>query len=387
MKANLPVVLALLLVPPSAIADAALAAPPAPPREVAAIPVSLLYDMASGQVLQARQPDLRFVPASMAKVMTAYVAFEAMQRGTLGPARMFTVQEGTARVWNGRGTSMYLTGGTQVSADMLLRGIATASANDASVVLAEGYSGSVPAWTALMNAQARRLGMTRSHFATPNGWPDEGATYVSARDLVTLGEAMIAGHPGRYRTYFGQKRMAWGAVTLESHDPTVGVVPGADGIKTGHTGEAGYNFLGSAVRGERRLIMVIAGAKSGAERASASRALLEWGFTAWQARPLFAAGVPVAEAQVQDGAARSVPLTGRRAIMAALPAGSNAPVSLRITYRGPIIAPVAKGAKLAELEIRVGDLPPGHVPLYAARSVGKAGFFDRIYNGVAGLFS
>ena len=232
---------------------------PAPPGQIEAIPVSLLVDLGSGQVLHERSPDLRFVPASMTKVMTAYVAFELIAQGDLLPEQHFFVSPETAAKWNGKGTSMYLRGGESVSVDMLLHGIATASANDASIVLAEGFAGDVRTWTGLMNAQARRLGMEDSHFNTPNGWPDGGKTYVSAADLVKLARALITRHPALYRRYFGQKRMEWHHVTLQSHDPTVGVVAGADGIKTGYTREAGYNFLGSAERRGRRLVMVIGG--------------------------------------------------------------------------------------------------------------------------------
>lgn len=369
------------------IAGPVAAGTPAPPPEMANVPVGLLVDVNSGRTLYAREPDRRFLPASTTKVMTAFVAFEEMAKGRLTATQPFTVRNDTARLWNGRGTSLYLKAGTVIDAGTLLHGIATVSANDASVVLAEGYAADVGRWCALMNAQAQRLGMTNSHFATPNGWPDQGATYVSARDLVTLGEAMITRHPQLYRRYFGQKRTTWNGVTQESHDPTVGVVRGADGIKTGHTNEAGYNFLGSAERDGRRLIMVVAGAHSEAERASASRALLEWGFTEWRTRPLFAANKTIAQARVQGGDARQVPLVANRAVAAVLPKGEAGPITLKVTYDGPLVAPIAKGAKVAELEIGTGEGPPSRLPLFAGSAVGKAGPIDRLINGVAGLLS
>lgn len=368
-------------------AGQAAGSPPAPPAELARVPVGLLVDVNSGQTLYARQPDLRFLPASIAKVMTVYVAFEEMAAGRLPAAQPFTVAEATARQWNGRGSSLYLKGGKVVDADTLLHGIATVSANDAAVVLAEGYAADVTRWCALMNAQARRLGLANSHFATPNGWPDGGATYVTARDLVTLGEALITRHPNLYHRYFGLQRMTWDGVTQPSHNPILGIVPGADGIKTGHTNEAGFNFLGSAERGGRRLIMVVAGAQSEEERADASRALLEWGFSAWQARPLFAADAPVAEARVQEGDARGVPLVANRAVAAVIPTGTQGPIALKVIYKGPLVAPIAKGAQVAELEIRTAVGPPGRVPLFAGKTVGRAGPIDRLVNGLAGLFS
>lgn len=359
----------------------------APPVELARVPARLLVDIGSGQVLDQRQADRPFLPASTTKVMTAYVAFEAMAQGRLRPGQLFTVRPETARQWSGRGTSMYLVAGERVSAANLLHGVMTASANDAAVVLAEGHAGSVAGWTRLMNDAARRLGMTGSHFATPNGWPDGGRTVVTARDLARLAQAMITQYPAAYRAYSGKTRMVWKGVTLFSHDPVTGVVPGADGIKTGFTHEAGYNFLGSAQRDGRRLVAVIAGARSEAERASAARAYLEWGFSAWRKRPLFGAGATVARARVQGGSQRALALRTGTPVYAAIPANDASPIHLRAFYRGPIRAPVASGQRVGTLEIRVGSMLPGHVPLYAAQEVKRAGPVDRIVNGFMDMLS
>ncbi len=361
------------------------ASTPAPPQELGDIPVVLLVDQNSGQTLFERQADLRFVPASMTKVMSAYVAFEQMAAGKLRPEQTFTMGPETWAAWHDKGSSMNLRSGQTASLEILLHGLTTVSANDAAVVLAEGAGGSVPGWAALMNAEAKNLGMTNSHFATPNGWPDNGATFVSARDMVRLGDALITRHGDLYHRYFGQKQFTWNNVTQENHDPTVGVIPGADGIKTGHTNEAGFNFLGSAERGGRRLLMVVGGAKSEDQRTAASRALLEWGFAAWQSRTLFARGARVGEAKVQGGDARQVDLLAARPIAAVLPGAAGKVASLNIVYRGPLRAPLAKGAEVAELEIRVDGMPPSRVPLIAAQSVGKAGPLDRLCNGLMAL--
>lgn len=369
-------------------ATSGFAATPAPPAVVRQAPVALLADLGSGQVLFAERESLRFVPASMTKVMTAYVAFELMAKGKLKPTDRYTVKEETARQWSGKGTSLFLKPGESVPVDALLHGIATVSANDASVVLAEGFAGDIPTWTRLMNAEAQRLGMADSHFGTPNGWPDNGSTFVSAADLVTLSHAMIDRYPTEYSRYFGQKRFTWDGVTRESHDPTVGIVPGADGIKTGHTREAGYNFLGSAQRDGRRLVMVVAGAKSEAQRAEMSRELLEWGFSAWSRYDLFAANTLVGTALVQDGTEHSVGLLAPKDIYAAIPREAASPAGLAITYDGPLVAPIAEGAEIAMLEIKwSADAPPSYVPLRAARAVKQAGFFHRVLNGLAGFFA
>lgn len=346
----------------------------------------MLVDLGSGQVLHAHQPDIPFLPASVTKVMTAYVAFEQIKRGTLKPEQEYVVSKAVAHDWQGKGTSLYLKAGDKVSVDLLLRGITTVSANDGSAVLAEGFAGSLPVWAQLMNAEARRLGMSNSHFHTPNGWPDEGATYVSARDLVRLADALILRHPDLYHRYFGHKYLTWNGGIGRNRDPMLGVIPGADGIKTGYTREAGYNFLGSAEREGRRLVVVIGGAGNGAERGAAAKALIEWGFSAWKIQPLFAARAPVGHAQVQRGAARSVPLISTRPIHAALPAEAGKVISLRIVYKGPLVAPIRKGDKVAELEILTSTGKPSRVPLFTGNSVEVAGTFDRLVNGVVAFF-
>ena len=380
LRKSLTVLSALLL------GTGASAAAPALPPEIAPIPVSMLVDLSSGQILHARQPDLPFLPASVTKVMTAYVAFEQIKRGTLKPDQEYVVSAAMARDWQGKGTSLYLKAGDKVSVDLLLRGITTVSANDGSAVLAEGFAGSLPVWAQLMNAEARRLGMSNSHFHTPNGWPDEGQTYVSARDLVRLADALIDRHPVLYRRYFGHKYLTWNGATGRNHDPMIGVVPGADGIKTGYTREAGYNFLGSAERNGRRLVMVIAKATTPQERGAAAKALMEWGFSAWKAQSLFAPGTSVGEAQVQGGARRSVTLVSPKAVQAAVPVDGGKVVSLRIAYKGPLVAPVKEGDRVAELEILTSAGQAGRVPLYAGYSVAQAGTLDRLVNGLVAFF-
>lgn len=353
--------------------------------------MSLLVDLGSGQVLAQRHPDTPFLPASVTKVMTAYVAFEEIAAGRLPLDRIFAERPETEKAWFGKGTNMYLTVNDRPTTRDLLHGVMTQSANDACIVLAEGYAGSVAAWTGKMNDAARRLGMTGSHYNTPNGWMDEGQTYVTARDMVRLADAMIMRYPGLYREFSGQKHWFWhgqkGDVLMRSHDPTVGVVPGADGIKTGYTREAGYNFVGSAERGGRRLVMVLAGSPTTPVRDAAARALLEWGFAAWTPRHLFDKGQTIASAQVQDGADMSLPLVSNREVHATLPKGSKAKITLSVHYRGPLVAPIRKGDEVGELEIAVQGLSPGRVPLYAGRDVGKAGPLDRLRNGLINLFS
>lgn len=367
------------------------AAIPAPPAELAPIPVSLLVDLGSGQVLEQRHPDTPFLPASVTKVMTAYVAFEEIGAGRLPLDRVFAERPQTEKEWFAKGTNMYLTINDRPTTRDLLHGIMTQSANDAAIVLAEGYAGSVSEWTARMNNAAQRLGMTRSHYNTPNGWMDDGHTYVTASDLVRLADAMITRYPELYREFSGRKHWYWhgyaGDVAMRSHDPTIGIVPGADGIKTGYTREAGYNFLGTAERDGRRLVMVLAGSPTTPIRDAAARALIEWGFAAWRPHHLFDKGQTIIKAQVQQGDALTVPLVANREVHATLPQGDRRRISLAVRYKGPLTAPIYKGEEVGELEIRVQGLAPGRVPLYAGRNVQKAGVLDRLRNGLINLFS
>lgn len=373
---------------PARVADPAVAMADArvPPASLSPVPIALLLDLGSGRTLYAKDADRRFVPASITKVMTLYVAFELISRGQLSPNATFRMSEDAWKHWHGVGSTMFLDQEHDVTVHDLLMGIANVSANDGCVVLGEGAAGSVSNWVALMNAEARRLGMKDSHFGTPNGWMDDGQTYVSAHDLATLATAMLTRHADLYRQYVGHQTSTWNGITQRNHDPLLGKVEGADGIKTGFTNQAGYGFLGSAIRGGRRLIMVVAGVDRHQDRAKASADLMDWGFAAFDSRPLFAAGATVGTARVQGGAARELPLVAPVDYAASGPKGVREPVSLAVVYDGPLEAPVKKGAVVASLEIRVGGGKPNRVPLVAGADVAKATGLTRLLNGLRGLF-
>lgn len=356
------------------------------PAALAPIPAFIAVDGATGQVLAARRPDLRFVPASLVKVMTAYTAFEEIAAGRLRPEQAIVVTRQVHARWAGKGTSLYLRVGEAVPVDALLHGITTVSANDGAAVLAQGAAGSMAQWSRLMNANARQLGMVNSRFATPNGWPDNGATYVTARDLAMLGAALINRHPVLYARYFGKKTFRWNGVEQVNRDPAVGVVAGADGIKTGYTREAGYGYLGSARRGDRRVIVVVAGARSEGARAAAARAVLEWSFSAWRGVSAFSATQTIAQAKVQGGASPSVGLRLARPLSVAVPVQGPSDVTLKVAYRGPLQAPVEKGQVAGELIVSAAGAEPFRVPLVAVDTVRVAGPFDRLRNGLTGLF-
>ena len=378
--------LALALAPIPALAASPLpVAPFTTPQASLDGPIALMVDAGSGRVLYSRSANRRFVPASITKIMTAFVAFELVDQRRLDLRQQFTVSPEISREWSGKGTSMFLQAGSQVTVQDLLRGIVTVSANDACVVLATGIAGSVPRFTEMMNAKARELGLRNSRFGTPNGWPDEGGTYVSAADLAVLGSALIDRHPDLYGRFFGHSEMTWDGRTQRNHNPLYGFVAGADGIKTGFTNEAGYGFVGSAMRHGRRVTMVVAGYDHGRERDEQARGFMEWAFSAWEQRKLFAAGQEITDVRVQGGDTHSVALAAPRDLFVTLPKGGNADYSLAVRYFGPLRAPISKGQRAGALVVSMPGEQPIELPLVATEAVARGGPFDRLLSGLAGL--
>lgn len=376
------------------VASALPATAAAPPFETAA-PVAYMVDLSSGAVLYAKDPDRRIPPASMAKMMTTHLAFHMIRRGEAKLAQMCQVRPETWRQWHGpeAGSTMFLSPGEQVSVENLLHGIVTLSGNDATVVLAECLAGTEPAFAALMNAEAKRLGMANSNFGNTNGWPDEGVTFTTARDLARLAGATIQETPDLYKRFYQMKEFTWGKtlgagapITQGNRNPLLGRVSGADGLKTGHTAEAGYGFTGSAEQGGRRIIMVVAGLGSFNQRIEESVKFMDWGFRAWKSQPLFNPNEKVADAQVQGGGDDSVPLVAPRSIAVTLPAGAAGSIRAKVVYNGPLKAPIAKGQHVADLVVTTADTPPQTMPLVASEAVGEAGFFGRMWNGLTSLF-
>ena len=366
----------------------------APPFDTPA-PVAYLVDMSSGAVLYEKDADRRMPPASMAKMMTTLVAFDLLKKGELKADTMFEVRPETWRRWHGpqAGSTMFLSAGEKVSVDNLLKGIVTLSGNDACVVLAEGIAGTEEAFVNLMNQKAKEIGLTNSQFGTSNGWPDEGRTYVTARDLGKLAQATIERHPQLYKRYYSLPSFTWGKtlgagndITQANRDPLLGRVAGADGLKTGHTEEAGYGFTGSAEQNGRRLVMVVAGLTSFNQRIEESVRFMNWGFRAWKAQPIVAKGKRVSTAEVQQGDAGEVGLVAPKQLTATVPSGTTPVMSAKVVYSGPIKAPIKAGQHIADLVVSTGDGPAQTTPLVAETDVAEAGFFRRAWNGLISLF-
>lgn len=367
----------------------------APPFQTPA-PVAYLEDLSTGAVLYAKDADRRMPPASMAKMMTAYVAFDLIKKGELKLGTMATVRPETWRKWHGpqAGSTMFLSPNEQVSVENLLNGIIVLSGNDACVVLAEQIAGTEEAFVALMNKKAAELGLKNSNFGTSNGWPDGGVTYVTARDLARLAEATIKQHPQLYKKFYSRRDFTWGKtlgsgadITQANRDPLLGRVAGADGLKTGHTEEAGYGFTGSAEQNGRRLVMVMAGLTSFNQRIEESVRFMEWGFRAWRAKPVVAKGKRVSTADVQMGDASEVGLVAPNALAVTIPAGSSPELTARVVYQGPVKAPIKAGQHIADLVITMPGGSPQTLPLVAETEVGEAGFFGRAWAGLTSFFA
>jgi len=370
------------------------AAPAKAPPFATAAPVAYLIDLSSGAVLLSKDANRRMPPASMAKMMTTEVAFELIDKGQLPLGKKCTVRPETWQRWHGpqAGSTMFLSPNEQVSVENLLHGIVTLSGNDASVVLAECIAGTEQAFANQMNALAAKLGLKNSHFGNSNGWPDEGVTYVTARDLAALARATIERHPKLYKQFYNQPSFTWGKtlgsgqdITQGNRNPLMTRVPGADGLKTGHTDEAGYGFTGSAEQNGRRLVMVVAGLDSFSQRIAESVRLMQWGFSAWQAKPLFAKGARVGTAQVQLGSSDEVELIAPRNLAVTLPAGLGGQSRMKVRYVGPLKAPIAKGQHVADLVVTTPDTGEQLMPLVAAETVSEAGFFGRAWIGLKQL--
>ncbi len=363
---------------------APVAAAPVLPEFATPARQAYMKDLSNGMVLFDKGADTPMPPASMGKMMTVYVAFDMISRGEAKLDQTITVRPETWKKWHSQGSTMFLSVNEQVSVANLLHGIITLSGNDACVTLGEGLAGSEDAYVALMNRAAAKMGLKGSHFANTNGWPDPNEV-VTPRDLATIAERTIRDFPGLYKKFYSDTSFTWGKtlgkgddITQANRNPLLGRVAGADGLKTGHTDEAGYGFTGSAEQDGRRLVMVIAGLTSFNERIAQSVDFMQWGFRAWTAVPLAKAGVVVGRAPVWMGAASDVGLAGATDLKVTVPRGFSEGRKVTLVYDGPIKAPIVKGQRIAELVVTTPGLPIAHLPLVATEAVDKAGAFGRL---------
>ena len=334
---------------------------------------ALVVDHMTGMELFARNPDQPTPPASMSKLMTLYLLFEALRDGRVAMDTAFTV---SARAQAMGGSRMFVEAGTSVPVEALIQGIIVQSGNDACVVVAEGLAGTEEAFAEEMTQRARELGMTGSSFRNSSGWPEAGHA-MSPRDLVALSRRIIDEFPEFYR-YFQETEFTWNGITQPNRNPLLKLGLGVDGLKTGHTSEAGYGLVGSAAQNGQRIVFMVGGLGSERERAAETESIVKWAFGTFEPVKYFDAGAEVARAEVWLGTAPDVPLVAPRDLQVLVPRAARAGLKARVLYDGPIEAPISMGDPIARLEVEV----PGHAPLafdlVAGSDVGRGGLMTRI---------
>ncbi|APG62699.1 D-alanyl-D-alanine carboxypeptidase [Sphingorhabdus lutea] len=349
-------------------------------------PIAYMIDLSSGAILYARDENKQIPPASMAKMMTVYVAFDQIKQGKLKLNQKITVRPDTWKKWNNQGSTMFLKPNEQVTVADLLHGIVTLSGNDASVVLAEGIAGSEAEFVNLMNVTAKKIGLNNSRFGTCNGWPDEGRTLVTAKDLGVLGQRTIYDFPKLYKEFYGLSEFKWNGISQPNRNPILGKIAGADGLKTGHTEEAGYGFAGTAEQNGRRIVMVVAGLDSFNGRVDESVRFMNWGFQAWTTKPLYKSGNMVYNVPVQLGSQGSIDAIAPRDLAVTMPKSEDGPYKLFVRYKGPIKAPIKAGDVVAHLVVKPDNGAEQSMELVASEDVNEAGFFGRLWNGFKAIF-
>ncbi len=374
-----------LLVSFSALAALPAAAQLLQPPEIAAR-AYLLVDLTSGQVLAAKDPDQPVEPASLTKLMSAYLVFDALRAGKISLTQTFPVSE---RAWKMPGSRMFIDPKMQVPVEDLIKGMIVQSGNDATVALAEGVGGSVERFVQMMNEQAKALGMSRSSFKNPEGLTVAGHT-TTARDLATLSTRLMRDFP-EYVPYYAIQRYRYPG-TPAANDTNRNLLlfrdPSVDGLKTGHTNAAGYCLvttarrqvpaLGDGPQGQRRLLSVLLGATSENARAAESQKLLNWGYTAFDAVRLFPAGVPVVTPRIWKGKAPTVKLGLPQGVVVSVPAGESARLKTDIVRPDPLVAPLLQGQSVGMLRVRLASgALVAELPLTVLETVEESGLLGR----------
>src|SRR4051794_17423838 len=334
---------------------------------------ALVLEADTGQVLLDKGSEERIPPASMSKVMTAYLVFDYLKQGRAKLEDELPVSE---RAWRTGGSKMFVPLGARIKVEDLVRGMVIQSGNDACVVLAEGLAGSEQAFVDQMNEKAKQIGLTNSHFADVNGLPSPDH-YMSARDLATLAVRTIKDHPEYYK-YYSEKDFKFNNIGQGNRNPLLYKDLGADGLKTGHTEEAGYSLVASAVRGDRRVILVLGGLPSMKARAQESERLIEWAFREYSNYKLVSAGDKMEDAEVWLGTDAKVPLTVDKDLVVTIPRKARKEMKVTVSYDKPIPAPIKKGDQVGKVVITAPDVQPMEAPLYAAANVDRMGVFGRV---------
>jgi len=375
----------ILLLAGLLLSATAFALPPQMPAAPALAAKSyLLYDYTSGQVLVNQNADARMEPASLTKLMTAYLVFDALKHGTLLPEQNLTVPAAAVRNTGSGESRMLLKAGQSVTVGELLRGLIVQSGNDAAITLALNVAGSEAGFVDLMNREAKRLGMNNTHFANPVGLPD-AQHYSTAFDLALLAAAIVRDYPQHY-ALFGLREYTFNNVIQANRNRLLWIDPYADGLKTGHTETAGYCLVGSVKRDNRRLISVLLGVASDNLRATESQKLLNFGFQYFDAVRLYQKGQPVTNVRIWKGTKSHLKVGFRQDLFLTIPKGKLAQFKATMETRQPILAPVSGGQPLGLLKLTLDGKPYAEFPLVALEDAPLANVFSRGWDSIRLLF-
>jgi serine-type D-Ala-D-Ala carboxypeptidase (penicillin-binding protein 5/6) len=346
-------------------------------KPVVAARAWILVDAVTGQTIAAQNPEQAVEPASLTKIMTVYMAFDALKENRISREQQVPVSE---KAWKTPGSRMFIEPRKPVTVDEILQGIVIQSGNDASVAIAETLSGTEEAFAQQMTEKARELGMTETTFKNASGLPDpEHVTTV--RDLAILAQRMIADHPDKYQVY-SQREFTYNNIKQANRNRLLWADPSVDGMKTGHTDAAGYCLVSTAQRGDRRVISVLVGAESEATRAEESLKLLNWAFQNFDTVKLVDAGQAALEARVWEGTTEMAKLGTAQAIWLTIPRGKTGEVELVAQRPDPLLAPLASGERVGTLTLTVDGEPLRVLPLDVLASVERAGFFGRVIDQI-----
>jgi serine-type D-Ala-D-Ala carboxypeptidase (penicillin-binding protein 5/6) len=341
----------------------------------------MLMDAASGEVLVEHNGDERLPPASLTKLMTAYIATLEIQKGQISDSDMVTVSE---KAWRTGGSRMFIQVNTQVSVDDLLHGIIIQSGNDASVAMAEHIAGSEEAFADMMNSTAQRLGMSNTHFVNATGLPHP-EHYSSANDMAKLARAIIYEDPAHYAIY-AQKEFFWNNIKQPNRNLLLWRDKTVDGLKTGHTEEAGYCLVASAVRDNMRLISVVFGTDSEQARAAETQKLLTYGFRFFETRTFYQKGTELAEAQVWKGQQSKLKAGLAQDLTMTLPRGQVEKLQAVMSFNGTLTAPIQQGDVVGKVEVKLDDKVVRSTDLVALETVEEGGLFRRFWDSIRLFF-
>ncbi len=336
----------------------------------------MVGDLSSGQIIAAQRTDERFEPASLTKLMTAYVVFVALREKKLAPDQQVNV---STKAWKAPGSRMFIEPRKPVTVDELIRGMVVQSGNDACIALAEAVAGNEEVFVQMMNREAARLGMKNTKFMNASGLPD-AQHYSTAQDLYTLAAALIRDFPNEYAQYYSQKEYRYNNITQPNRNRLLWIDPSVDGVKTGHTEAAGYCLIASSHRGGRRLLSVLLGSTSEATRAQESLKILNWGFQFFDSVKLYAAGNAVRSLEVWKGAARNVKVGVGADLFVTVPKGEADKLKAELVSQQPLVAPLTKGQRVGVVRVTHDGKPFGEYPLITLEPVAAAGFFGRTWD-------